>query len=90
MVITKLLGAFILKNEKNLVSSLFYCRSVNKGDFCLRMLELFLGFSAFRTFHRTSKFERQKLINRILKEDYPSTGRRRMDRKDINIKTNST
>ena len=78
MVITKLLGAFILKNEKNLVSSLFYCRSVNKGDFCLRMLELFPGFSAFRTFHRkrTSKFEGQKLITRTLKEDYPSTGRR--------------
>ena len=70
------LCARILKNEKNPVSSLFYCRSVNKGDFCLSMLELFPGFSAFRTFRRTSKFERQKLITRTLKEDYPSTGRR--------------
>ena len=48
----------------------------NKGDFCLRMLELFPGFSGFRTFHRTNKFERQKLITRTSKEDYPSTGRR--------------
>ena len=45
----------------------------NKGDFCLRMLELFLGFSGFRTFHR-NKFELQKLITRTSKEDYPSTG----------------
>ena len=48
----------------------------NKGDFCLLMLELFPGFSGFRTFHRTNKFERQKLITRTSKEDYPSTGRR--------------
>ena len=76
MEITKSLCAPILKNEKNLVSSLFYCRSVNKGDFCLPMLELLPGLLAFRTFHRKRKFEREKLITRTLKEDYPSTGRR--------------
>lgn len=43
---------------------------------CLCMLELFPGFKGFRTFHRTNKFERQKLITSTSKEDYPSTGRR--------------
>ena len=34
----------------------------NKGDFCLRMLELYPGFSRFRSFHRTNKFERQQQV----------------------------
>ena len=70
--------SIVRRETSKMFSRLFhlFVPTTNKGDFCLRMLELFPGFSGFRTFHRTNKFERQKLITSTSKEDYPSTGRR--------------
>ena len=58
---------------------------LNKGDFCLHMLELFPGFSGFRSFHRTNKYGQQSFEGEL------SFNRSSVSQeKDINIKTNST
>ena len=56
-----------------------------KGDFCLRIFELFPGFSGFRTFHRTNKIDHPNFEGGL------SFNRSSVSQeKDINMKTNST